>query len=83
MSEGIVVSALVVSVLIGVGAAAFLVMRSPTFWLDMGQQLAQRLAPEILKYLSKPLSPEDQKKLEQSIRRAEEWDNFNKRPRDR
>lgn len=83
MSEGIVVFALVGAVLIGVGAAAFLVMRTPAFWLDLGQQLAQRLAPEIMKYLSKPLSPEDQKKWEQSIRRAEEWDTFRKRPRDR
>lgn len=83
MSEGIIVFALVVAVLIGVGSAAFLVMRTPAFWLDMGQQLAQRLAPEILKYLSKPMSPEDQKKLDQSRRRAEEWDNFRKRPRDR
>lgn len=83
MSEGLIVFALVVAVLIGVGAAAFLVMRTPAFWLDFGQQLAQRLAPEIIKYLSKPLSPEDQQKLDQSRRRAEEWDFSRKKPRDR
>lgn len=83
MSEGLIVFALVVAVLIGVGAAAFLVMRTPAFWLDLAQQLAHRLAPEILKYLSKPLSPEDQKKLDQSRRRAEEWDHFRRKPRDR
>jgi hypothetical protein len=83
MSEGLIVFALVVAVLIGVGAAAFLVMRTPAFWLDFGQQLVQRLTPEIIKYLSKPLTPEDQKKLDAARRRAEEWDNFKKKPRER
>ena len=83
MSEGLIVAALVVAVLIGVGAAAFLVMRTPAFWLDFGQQLVQRLTPEVIKYLSKPLSPEDQKKLDKARRLPGEWDNFNKRPRDR
>lgn len=83
MSEGLIVSALVVAVLIGVGAAAFLVMRTPAFWLDLGQQLVQRLTPEVIKYLTKPLSPEDQKKLDKARRLPGEWDNFKKRPRDR
>lgn len=83
MTEGLIVTALVVAVLIGVGAAAFLVMRTPAFWLDLSQQLVQRLTPEILKYLSTPLSPEDQKKLDASRRRAEEWDHFRKKPRER
>ena len=75
MSEGLVVFSLVVAVLIGVGAAVFLVMRSPAFWLDFGQQLAARLGPEIVKVLTKRLTPEEEAEWRKAERagRGEEW----------
>lgn len=83
MSDTLITSLLVLSVLIGIGGATYMVFRSPAFWLDIGQELANRLLPEIVKYVSKPLSPEDQKKLDEARRRGWEWDPFRKRPRDR
>lgn len=70
---------LLAAVIIGLAAGGFLVARSPTFWVGLFMVILQRAWP----YLSKPLSPEDQKKLDQSRRRAEEWDFAKKKPRDR
>ena len=75
MSDALVVSALVAAVLIGVGAAAFLVMRSPAFWADAGKQLFNALLPAVLKYLGKRMSPEEEADYQRAVRagRGDEW----------
>jgi hypothetical protein len=80
MSEGLIVSALVVAVLLGVGSAAFLVMRSPAFWGDVGKELFSKAWPMIWAVLSKRMSPEEEAKWrkEQLSGRGDEW---NKRRR--
>lgn len=70
---------LLAAFIIGLAAGGYLMARSPAFWVGLVMVILQRAWP----YLSKPLSPEDQKKLDQSRRRAEEWDPFRKKPRDR
>jgi hypothetical protein len=83
MSEGLVVSALVLAVLLGVGSAAFLVMRSPAFWADAAKQLGKALLPEITKIITKRNSPEIEKAMQDCYRRGGIWDNFKKKCRDR
>lgn len=75
MSDALVVSALVAAVLIGVGAAAFLVMRSPAFWAEAGKQLFNALLPAVLKYLGKRMSPEEEADYQRAVRagRGDEW----------
>ena len=75
MSDALIVSALVAAVLIGVGAAAFLVMRSPSFWVDAGKQLGAALMPEILRLFAKRLTAEEEAEMRAAIRagRYDEW----------
>jgi len=71
---------------IGLGVGGYFVVRSPSFWIALVTEAAKVITPalqELGRRLARPLSPEDQKKYEQSYRRAQEWDNFRKRPRDR
>ena len=79
MSDALIVSALVAAVLIGVGAAAFLVMRSPAFWADAGKQLVAALVPAIVKFVTKPETEEDRRARQRCERMGGKWDNFKKR----
>lgn len=74
---------LIGAALIGVGCAVFLIARSPAFWLGLVLVIWKAAKPHVIRYLSTPLSPEDQKKLDETRRRAEEWDHFRRRPRSR
>lgn len=75
---------------LGMFAGGVMVARSPKFWVGVGIVILKKLWPYIVKaflataaYIGKPMSPEDTEKWHQSIRRAQEWDPFNKRPRDK
>ena len=71
---------LLIAAFIGVGAACYLVARSPAFWVGMALIIFKAVKPYLIVYL-RPLSPEDQKKLDETRRRGQEWDPFRKRPR--
>lgn len=75
MSDGIIVAALTMAVLLGVGSAAFLVMRSPGFWGDMLTEIARKALPKIMEVLSKRMTPEEEAEMQKAIRRGEgdEW----------
>jgi hypothetical protein len=79
MSEGLIVSALVVAVLLGVGSAAFLVMRSPAFWGDVGKELFSKAWPQIWAVLSKRMDPEAEARWRECERRGGRWDHRRKR----
>lgn len=77
---------LLAAFIIGLAAGGYLMARSPAFWVGLVLVILQRAWPflqRLFAYLRLPLSPEDQEKLDQSRRRAEEWDFFRKKPRDR
>lgn len=63
---------LILCALIGFGAAAFLVARSPVFWVGFGKALFKELLPFFLG-IFKPASPEKLKKINDAYRRGEEW----------
>lgn len=75
MSDGLIVAALIAAVLVGVAAAAFLVMRSPAFWADAGKQLAAALLPAIVRVVSKRMPPEEEAEYRAAVRagRGDEW----------
>lgn len=83
MSEGVIVSALVVAVLVGITGAAFLVMRSPAFWGDVGKELLTKAWPQIWAVLSKRMDPETEKRWRECERRGGKWDYVRKRCLDR
>lgn len=77
---------LLLAFVVGLAAGGVLVSRSPAFWLGLLELLIRRLWPYLMKLwvrLKLPLNPEAQKKLDESRRRAEEWDFSKKAPRDR
>jgi hypothetical protein len=74
VSDGVVVSLLVLSVLIGIGGASFLVFRSPAFWGDVIKELFSKAWPQIWAILSKPESPEVRKARQRCERMGGKWD---------
>ena len=87
MSDGLIVAMLVAAVLIGVAAAAFLVMRSPAFWADAGKQLFNAILPEVIRVVSKRMTPEEEAEWRKAERqgKGDEWlrNRNRKRGRDR
>ena len=68
---------LLLAFIVGLVAGGILVSRSPAFWLGMMELIVRRLWPYLLRlwiYLKLPLDPQAQEKLDQSRKRAEEWD---------
>ena len=79
MPDGLIISLLAGAVLLGVGSAAFLVMRSPKFWSDVVSELALKAWPEIKKIITKPESEEVRKARQQCERMGGKWDPFRKK----
>ena len=71
--------ALVVAVLIGVAGGTAIVVRSPTFWVGMGKAVVAALIPAVVRVVSKRMTPEQEKALQDCVRRGGEWDHANKR----
>ena len=69
--------------ILGVGAAAFLVAQRPTFWVGLAIAAWSRAWPLIWMYVSKRNSPEIEAKMQECIRRGGEWDNFKKKCREK
>lgn len=74
---------LLVGIIAGVACGVFLVARSPTFWASVGAIIVANALPIIRDYILKRNPPKVEEKMHDATRRAQEWDNFNKRPRDR
>jgi hypothetical protein len=74
---------LLVGIIAGVACGVFLVARSPTFWAAVGATILADAFPYIRDYVGKRNSPKVEEKMHDAVRRAQEWDNFNKRPKDK
>jgi hypothetical protein len=72
-----------VVILLGLGAGAYMVAQRPAFWIEFGSRVIRRLWPLMFAYMTKRMSPEDEARMRQCIRRGGEWDNFRKKCRDR
>lgn len=81
--EVIALAVMLSAVFCGLTAAAFLVGQRPSFWVGAIIAVLTRAWPTIMAYLFKRMTPEQESELHQANRRAQEWDHFRKRPRDR
>lgn len=63
------------AVLIGVGAAGFLVAQRPSFWWGLGVVAFKAALP----YLLKRMPPEKEREMQECLRRGGEWDYIRKR----
>lgn len=80
VSDGLVTALLVLSVLVGIGGASFLVFRSPAFWGDVVSELATKAWPQIWAVLSKRM-PADQEAEWRKAQRLPDGDKDWKRRR--
>ena len=61
--------------LIGIGAGGYLVAQRPTFWWGLGVVAFKAAWP----FLSKRMTPEQEKAFQDCVRRGGEWDPMRKR----
>ena len=61
--------------LIGIGAGGYLVAQRPTFWWGLGVIAFKAAWP----FLSKRMTPEQEKAYQDCVRRGGEWDPMRKR----
>ena len=66
---------LILAVVLGLFSGAVLVARSPAFWVGMGTVMLKAALP----YLLKRMPPEEEKAMQDCLRKGGEWDNFKKR----
>lgn len=66
-------------VLLGVGAAGFLVAQRPSFWFGLGTVALQAAFKAILPHLAKRMTPEQEAAFRDCVRRGGEWDYHRKR----
>ena len=69
--------AAVVVLLVGLGAGGFLVVQRPSFWLGIFSAALTSLLPHI----TKRMTPEQEKALQECHRRGGNWDHFRKKCR--
>lgn len=76
-------AALFIGAVLGITLGVALVVRTPTFWTQVGIIAFEKLRPVITSYVLKRMTPEEEKMYHDAIRRGTEWDPFRKRPRDK
>ena len=75
------IAGLALFVCLGVGA--YFVARSPAFWIGLGKQIFALALPDILEYLKTRNTPEVEAEMAKCVRMGGEWDNFNKKCRNK
>lgn len=72
-----------VVVAVGFGLGAYSIARTPSFYVQLGTELWPIIKGVVVAYFVPRNTPKVEEKMHQATRRAQEWDNFNKRPRDK
>jgi hypothetical protein len=67
---------------IGLLAGAYIAGQRPSFWLEFGTRLFAAVRPLVWDFLTKRMSPEDEKRMQDCYRRGGTWDNFRKKCRE-
>lgn len=75
--------ALIAAAILGIAAGGALVARSPTFWFGLGVVMFNAGFPYLKAYVTKRMTAEQEAELRKTTRRAQEWDPFRKKPRDK
>jgi hypothetical protein len=66
-------------VLIGMFAGGYLAAQRPAFWVEFGTRILIAFIPFASKYISKRMTPEEEKAYQKCVRQGGEWDHFRKR----
>lgn len=72
------------AVLLGIGAVSvYLAFQSPTFVAGLTALAAGAVWKALAPAVAQRMTPEQEAEFHKATRRAQEWDPFNKRPRDK
>ena len=74
---------LVLPVGLGLGLGAYRAAQSPTFMAGAAALLLKAVVPILAEFAAKRNAPEIEARMKDVSHRAGEWDNFNKRERER
>lgn len=69
----------IVLVCVGLLAGVYVAAQRPSFWLEFGARILQRLAPRVIAYLTKRMTPEKEAEMHRCIRSGGTWDHVRKR----
>jgi hypothetical protein len=71
--------ALLAALLIGIAAGVALILQRPSFWVGLGTEVVRRVTPVLIRLITKRMSPEDERRMQDCYRRGGHWNNFKKR----
>lgn len=74
---------LIIALVLGAFAGATLLFRSPNVYLGFAEAAWTKLRPVLVAYLIKRMTPEEEARYREAVKRGQEWDPFRKRPRDK
>lgn len=69
-------------VVLGLLAGGYIAAQRPAFWAEFGVRIAAVLLPALTRYVSKRMTPDEERAFQQCVRRGGEWDHMRKRCRD-
>lgn len=81
--DTLLITGFLLAALIGAVIGSILLFRNPTAWVGFATLAFQKLRPIIVAYMIKRMTPEEEKRYRDAVRRGQEWDPFRKRPRDK
>lgn len=79
MSEAVVSTLLVLSVLIGIGGASYLAFSSSKFWGELITELAVKAWPQIRELITARMTPEEEAEWRAAVRAGREDEFMRKR----
>jgi len=66
-------------VIIGLIAGGYLAAQRPAFWVEFFTRILIAFIPFASKYVSKRMTPDEEKAYQKCVRQGGEWDSFRKR----
>lgn len=72
-------AALLLVLLLGLGAGAFMVARSPAFYVALGREIGRVLIPSVVRIVTKRMPPEQEAAWRDCYRRGGKWNDRTKR----
>lgn len=71
-----------VIVALGLLAGGYIAAQRPAFWTEFGIRLLSVILPPLWTWMSKRMTPDEERAFQQCVRRGGEWDHIRKRCRD-
>lgn len=66
-------------VIVGLIAGGYLAAQRPAFWVEFFTRVLIAFIPFASKYISKRMTPEEEARFRDCLRRGGEWDSFRKK----